>query len=244
MFNPVIIIPCYNHVSALSAVLPRILQFKTAIIIVDDGCDIEQSEKLQQICKSYDCTFIRHDVNRGKGAAMISGFYKAYEMGYTHALQIDSDGQHDTNDIQKFLSASEQQPNALIVGQPVYDDSAPKSRLVGRKITDFWVMVETFNRHMPDAMCGFRVYPLATTVPLLKKLRFLRMGFDIEIMVKIYRSETPLVPIETKVIYPPDGTSNFRVFKDNVFISIMHTYLCVTIPLWQIQRLKRACKRK
>ena len=236
MFHPVIIIPCFNHADAFVTVAKQIDEYKLPVIVVDDGSEKNQSKKLKQICTKHDYIYIKHEKNAGKGAAMVTGFHKAMELGFSNALQIDADGQHDINDIAKFLEIAKQNPNALIVGQPVYDCSAPKSRLIGRKITNFWVAVETLNLHMPDAMCGFRVYPVAETNRILSSLRFMRMGFDIEILVKMYRMGIKIITTETRVIYPQSGVSHFRVWHDNFYISLLHTYLFCGLPWWLLKK--------
>ena len=164
--------------------------------------------------------------NGGKGAAVISGLEKAYEMGFTHALQMDADGQHDADAIPFFLKAAKKHPFDLVAGMPQYDGTVPKSREQGRKITNFWVAVETLSRSIPDSMCGFRVYPIAKVWPVAKKIRTYRMGFDIEILVRLSWAGLKMYFYPIKVKYPEDGVSNFRAFGDNVEISWTHTKLC------------------
>ena len=183
MFRPVIIIPCYNHVNAFAQFAIKISQVGFPVIVVDDGGAPSQSRKLKKICAAHGFRYVHNSKNGGKGRAMKIGFNVARDMGFTHGLQIDADGQHNAADIVRFFALAEKNPNALIVGNPVYDDSAPRARRIGRKVTDFWVAVETLNRHMPDAMCGMRIYPLEDTCAEMEHLRFYRMGFDIEIMV-------------------------------------------------------------
>ncbi|MCR4918106.1 MAG: glycosyltransferase, partial [Alphaproteobacteria bacterium] len=212
------------------------------VIVVDDGSAENQTKKLQHTCNVHDFIYIKRDKNGGKGAAMITGLCKAEELGFSNAIQIDADGQHDINDVETFLNLAKKHPEALIMGQPVYDSSAPKSRLVGRKITNFWVAVECLNRHMPDAMCGFRVYPVKTTTKVLPYVRFLRMGFDIEILVKLYRKGVKIITTEIRVIYPKTGTSNFHIWRDNFYISLLHIYMCFGLPFWLIGKLFRKIK--
>lgn len=236
MFRPVIIIPCFNHADAFVTVAKRLDEHKLPVIVIDDGSEQSQSKKLKQICAKHNYTYIKHNKNAGKGAAMITGLRKAMYLGFSNAIQIDADGQHDINDITKFVKLARQNPKALIVGQPVYDSSAPKSRLIGRKITNFWVTIETLNSHMPDAMCGFRVYPVKETNRILSSLRFMRMGFDIEILVKLYRMGIKIITTETRVIYPESGISHFHVWRDNFYISLLHIYLCFGLPWWLLTK--------
>ena len=157
---------------------------------------------------------------------MQTGYKYALKNNYDVAVQIDADGQHDMEDIPKFLKLSEQNPDALISGVPIYNDSVPKSRLYSRYITHFWVWVETLSFSIIDSMCGFRVYPLKETISLINKEKIgCYMDFDIEVMVKLYWRNVPVLFIKTNVDYPETGLSNFRVFQDNARISWMHTRL-------------------
>ena len=234
MIKPIIIIPCFNHADNFAPVADRLFKFNIPVVVVDDGSTQTQSKKLETICSKYNFFYLKNKKNGGKGAAMLTGFRFAIAQGFSHALQIDADGQHDVRDIPLFLKIATSHPDDLIIGNPVYDESAPKSRLIGRKITNFWVMVETFNKKMPDTMCGFRVYPLKFIVPILKTIKFKRMGFDIEIIVKAYRYGINIISLPTRVIYPKNGVSHFCGFRDNFYISLLHTYLCALIPLWLI----------
>lgn len=235
MIKPVIIVPCFNHGDAFAPVANKLSNFQIPVIVVDDGSTTPQSKKIKQICSKYKFYYIRNKKNGGKGAAMLTGFQFAIKNDFTHALQIDSDGQHDIQDIPLFLKIAKSYPNNLIIGNPVYDESAPRARLIGRKITAFWVMIETLNKNMPDTMCGFRVYPLKLIEPILKTIKFKRMGFDIEIIVKAYRCGIKPISVPTKVIYPENGISHFHTFRDNIYISLLHTYLCCLMPLWLIK---------
>lgn len=241
MFRPVIIIPCYNHSDSFIKIAGTIQKIGIPVIVVDDASIENQSKKLRQICTEHGFEYILNKKNGGKGRAFANGMFYAQKNGYNYAIQVDADGQHDLNDVKKFINTAEQNPYALIVGNPIYDASAPKSRLIGRKITNCCVRLETL-RHMPDAMCGFRGYPMDVTVACLKKLYFYRMGFDIEILVKLYRYGVKIIPIPTRVIYPDDGVSHFKVLRDNFHIAMLHIYLISTMPLWLIKRMFKNAK--
>ena len=236
MKKPVIIVPCFNHADAFVNVADKLSKFKHDVIVVDDGSEKAQSKKIKKICETHKFFYLKNLKNGGKGAAMLTGFQFAIKNGFTHALQIDADGQHEVRDIPLFFKIAKYHPNDLVIGNPVYDESAPRSRLIGRKITNFWVMVETLNKNMPDTMCGFRVYPLKLIEPVLKTIKFKRMGFDIEIVVKAFRKGVKVIAVPTKVVYPESGVSHFHAFRDNFYISLLHTYLCCLIPIWLIKR--------
>ena len=160
MFKPVLIVPYYNHLKEFESFAPQLANLKKDVIFINDGSEKEQTEQVKKICQQYHFFYIEHPVNQGKGAAVKTGIKTAFKQGYTHALQIDSDGQHNINDVDLFLSVAQKNQQSIVNGSPVYDDTAPKSRLIGRKITNFWVAVETGSKKkIADAMCGFRVYP-------------------------------------------------------------------------------------
>lgn len=227
MFNPCLVIPCYNHARHLSEIIDELGSYGLPIIIVDDGgnsIDAEILKVLTDNCTNrYLVTLLE---NKGKGGAVIEGFKVADAQGFTHVLQIDADGQHAMEDIPKFIALAKNNPNALISGAPIYNDSVPKSRLYSRYITHFWVWIETLSFSIVDSMCGFRVYPLKETLRLIHKEKIGHyMDFDIEVMVRLYWQNIPVLFVKTHVNYPESGLSNFRVLQDNVRISWMHTRL-------------------
>ena len=209
----------------VSALLP----FGLPIYITDDGSDEPTEEILQGIAeKNPQVHLARLPVNHGKGAAAMEAMGRAWEDGCTHALQIDADGQHDPSDVPRFLTMADKYPEAVIAGQPVFDQSVPKARLYGRYITHFWVWIETLSFSIKDSMCGFRLYPLKTTIPLIRKVRIpARMDFDIAIIVRLLWNGVPVINIPTRVTYPQDGISHFHTLKDNVRISRTHTLLVI-----------------
>lgn len=224
-FSPCVVIPCYNHGAMMASVLARLAPFNLAVFIVDDGSDEATRLQLEPLLNAQ-VTLIRLAENQGKGAAVMRGLQVAAEAGFSHALQVDADGQHQIEDCPQMLAEARQHPQCLISGQPVYDDSIPTSRLYGRYITHFWVWVETLSFSIRDSMCGFRVYPLAPTLALATRHPLgQRMDFDTEIMVRLYWAGTPSRFIATRVTYPQDGVSHFDALHDNLRISWMHTRL-------------------
>ncbi|MEZ7795909.1 glycosyltransferase [Citrobacter pasteurii] len=226
-FSPCVLIPCYNHGAMMSGVLDRLQPFNLPCIVVDDGSDKATQDQLARLAAEYsNLTLIRLPVNAGKGAAVISGIQAAADAGFSHAVQVDADGQHAIEDIPRLLALAKEHPAALISGQPIYDDSVPRSRLYGRWVTHIWVWIETLSLQLKDSMCGFRVYPVAPTRQLAQRVTLgKRMDFDTEVMVRLYWQGNPSYFIPTRVIYPQDGLSHFDALKDNLRISLMHTRL-------------------
>lgn len=224
-FTPCVLIPCYNHGAMLASVLARLAPFNLPVILVDDGSDATTKQQIAAL-EVPQLRVLTLPHNQGKGAAVIAGMRAAAAAGYSHALQLDADGQHQVEDTPRMLAEAQRYPHCLISGQPLYDASIPKSRLYGRYITHFWVWVETLSFSLKDSMCGFRVYPLAPSLALCDRRPIgQRMDFDTEIMVRLYWQGTPSRFITTRVTYPVSGVSHFDALRDNLRISWMHTRL-------------------
>ncbi|MGL4430285.1 MAG: glycosyltransferase family 2 protein [Silvania sp.] len=226
-FRPCILIPCYNHGAMMASVLQRLAPFALPIILVDDGSDAGTRQELNRLAAdNAQLTLVRLTHNAGKGAAVIRGLKVCAGSGFTHAVQVDADGQHAIEDIPKLLALAARHPQALISGKPVYDASIPRARLYGRWVTHVWVWIETLSLQLKDSMCGFRVYPVAPTLQLANRVSLgKRMDFDIEVMVRLYWQGTTSHFLPTRVTYPQDGVSHFDTLKDNLRISWMHTRL-------------------
>ncbi len=220
------VIPVYNHGGTVGAVAAKLSAQGLPVLLVDDGSEAATAVQLDALAGQDGIRLLRLPHNQGKGAAVIAGMRWAAEQGYTHGLQIDADGQHDALDASRFVAAAEAAPTALICGCPVYDESVPRARLYGRYATHIWVWINTLSFAVRDSMCGFRIYPLATTLPLLAHASMgRRMDFDTEIAVRLVWAGVPVVNQPTRVHYPIGGISHFRVWRDNVLISAMHTRL-------------------
>lgn len=226
-FNLCVVIPCYNHGDGMRQVLSRLQAFQFPCIIVDDGSDEDTRQVLEQLSQHYSkVTLVRLSQNAGKGAAVIRGLYEAQQAGFSHVLQVDADGQHNIEDIPQLVTMSQKYPDALISGQPVYDDSIPAIRRWGRWITHIWVWIETLSWQLKDSMCGFRIYPVDPVLRLASRVRLgQRMDFDTDIMVRLYWQGTTSHFVPTRVIYPQGGISHFNALKDNYYISLMHSRL-------------------
>ncbi len=239
-FRPCLVVPCYNHSRQLRDTLAALAATGLPCLLVDDGSDSDNARALEALADEHDwLELARLQRNRGKGVAVIHGMRLAASRGYTHALQIDADGQHDPADIPALLEAARAEPEALISGRPRYGDDIPRARLYGRYLTHAMVWLQTLSFSIKDSMCGFRVYPLAPTLALLERSRVgRRMDFDTEIMVRLYWQGTPVRFVDTRVVYPPGGVSHFAVLADNLRITAMHTRLVLGM-LWRLPRLLR-----
>jgi len=228
MFKPCIVVPVYNHEHAIGAVVAGLLRHGVPCLLVDDGSAPPCARVLDALVAAHGgrVVLLRLPDNQGKGAAVLAGMREAQALGYSHGLQIDADGQHDVADVPRFLDEARARPAHVIAGHPVYDASVPKARLYGRYATHIWVWINTLSFAIRDSMCGFRVYPLAAVNALAARRRIgRRMNFDTDVLVRLYWDGLDVVNVPTRVHYPADGVSHFRVWRDNVLITAMHTAL-------------------
>ncbi|HET7268130.1 MAG TPA: glycosyltransferase, partial [Oleiagrimonas sp.] len=164
--------------------------------------------------------------NRGKGAAVMAGIAHAGSEGFTHALQVDADGQHDLEDVPRLLALARTHPQQLISGRPGYDDSVPAVRFYCRYLTHALIWLDTLSLTLRDTMCGFRVYPVMPSLVLARRVRIgRRMDFDTDIMTRLYWAGTESLFVPTRVRYPEGGISHFRMVADNARMTWLHLRL-------------------
>ncbi|AZD70883.1 glycosyltransferase family 2 protein [Pseudomonas chlororaphis] len=226
MHNPCAVIPVYNHEAAVPAVVDALLASGLPCVLVDDASSPACSAVLEQLAEREQVFLVKLAVNQGKGGAVMAGLREASRLGFSHALQVDADGQHDLRDVDNFIATSRAHPEALVCGYPQYDASVPKGRFYARYLTHVWVWINTLSLQIPDSMCGFRVYPLPPVLALIDSVKIgRRMDFDTDILVRLAWRNQPMRWLPTQVRYPVDGLSHFRLFHDNLLISSMHARL-------------------
>ncbi|MCC6954097.1 MAG: glycosyltransferase family 2 protein [Deltaproteobacteria bacterium] len=223
------VVPVYNHLGALRETARRLAAFPYDVYFVDDGCTDGSSSELDRIAAENLRFHVIHRArNGGKGLAVVDGARAAVAAGFTHAVQIDADGQHNIEDLLLFIRASEHEPSALVLGAPIFDDSAPKARLWGREISNVLSRLQTrFAREGAapvDVLCGYRCYPLRELLVVAPRVGA-RMDFDIDVLVRLSWRGVPIRNVPTKVTYPSDGVSHFRYLGDNISLIGLHTRL-------------------
>ena len=173
--------------------------------------------------------------NAGKGAAVLHGMQQAAAAGYTHVLTMDSDGQHPADLIPAFMQASLSRPDAMILGRPVFDASAPLLRVRGRRVSNWWTNLETLGAGVADSLYGFRVYPVAALVAVMQRQPWMRrFDFDTEAVVRLAWAHVKPINLDAPVKYlraDEGGVSHFRYGRDNLLLSWMHTRLMLEFVL-------------
>jgi glycosyltransferase involved in cell wall biosynthesis len=228
-----VVIPIYNHKDTIEEVVKGLSPLGLACLVVDDGSDAATRIVLDALPARYPWVEVVHRAqNGGRGAALRDGYRAAAERGFSHALQIDADGQHDPADAGALVAAARTDPTAVVLGRPVFDDSAPRSRLYGRRVSQGIVWAYTASRAIQDPLCGFRCFPLAATLRVLDNHRLgNRMDFDPEIVVRLAWYGVRVINVPTRVRYFADGLSHFRFGRDNVLIARAYVRLflaCLT----------------
>jgi glycosyltransferase involved in cell wall biosynthesis len=239
-FRPCVVIPTYDNPLTIGTVVEGARAHLPDVLIVDDGSGDEGRRAIDAIVSAGHARVARREHNGGKGAAVKTGLRTARDLGFTHALQLDADGQHDLGDIPRFLALASENPGSAVLGHPVYDATMPRGRQAAHELTNFWTRVETGGRHIVDPQCGYRVYPLDAAIGAAPVGN--RMDFDIEIAVRLVWAGVPIINVPTRVRYLPreaGGVSHFRLVRDNLAITLMHVRLVVGSIFRRLGRLWR-----
>ena len=225
-----VLIPSYNTGDKVFETVRVARQYWNPIWIVVDGSTDGTDERLRQMAAND--AGLRVYVlpqNRGKGAAILHGLREAVASGFTHALTMDSDGQHPADHIPEFMAIARANPDALILGKPVFDASAPRVRVVGRRVSNGWANLETLWMGIGDSLFGFRIYPIEPLLHVMQKNRWMRrFDFDPEAAVRLcWHNVRPInVPAPVKYLRRDEGgVSHFNYLRDNILLTWMHARL-------------------
>lgn len=209
------LIPIFDHGATIEKVVSELPPDLTCLI-VDDGSGEATREALQRMAGARaNAQVVRRDRNGGKGAALKTGYETARSRGFTHVVQLDADRQHRASDVPRFIAAMRAHPNALVLGVPEFDASAPLARIYARQISRGLVWLACLSRAVPDPLCGFRGVPLAPALTVIGSSRTGDwMDFEPDLAVRMVWHGTPIATLPTRVIYPPDGISHFSIARD------------------------------
>jgi glycosyltransferase involved in cell wall biosynthesis len=214
--KPCVLIPCYEHGEPLRAVLESLEPYALPCLVVDDGSGPETQARLDAIAR--DLPFVRiarFAPNRGKGAVLKEGFRWAASLGFTHAVCLDADGQHDASAVPEFLEAMRKDPEALVLGDPIFDASAPRARIWARQLSRAAVWLATLSFEIRDPLCGMRGIPLAAALRVMQAADVgTRMEFDPKFAVLCVFDGVPIRNVRVHVVYPVGGLSHFDVGRD------------------------------
>jgi len=237
-----VIIPTYNNVQTIGQVVQDVMSYCNQLIIVDDGCIDGTLDVLHSLSQSIHV--VSYQPNRGKGHALVAGFKKAKELGYTHAITIDADGQHFADDIPRLIAEMERCPQAIIVGcRNLTEKNMPRQNTFANRFSNFWFRLQT-GINLSDTQSGYRLYTLSS----LRGLSLITSRYEAELELLVFAAwaGVQVCSVPVKVYYPPveERVSHFRPVYDFVRISILNTILCVAALVYGYpRRLVRSIKR-
>ena len=243
-----VLIPSYNPGPKVrETVLGARAQWNPVWVVVDGSTDGSAALLQRMADEDRGLKVLLLPQNSGKGSAVLHGLRRAAQEGFTHALTMDSDGQHPAHLIPAFMQQSQQQPEAMVLGKPVFDAGAPRLRVNGRKVSNFWANLETLWNGIGDSLYGFRVYPIAPLARIMQRQRWMRrFDFDPEAVVRLSWSGVPALNIDAPVRYfqaSEGGVSHFKYLRDNTLLTWMHTRLflgfVLRLPLLIWRKLAR-----
>ncbi len=242
-----VLIPSYNTGALVCTTVREAREHWNPVWVVVDG-STDASAAALQVMAAADPGLRVHVLpqNAGKGAAVLHGLRLAQAVGYTHALTMDADGQHPAALIPAFMQASMARPEAMILGRPVFDASAPLLRVRGRRVSNAWTNLETLGAGVADSLYGFRVYPVAALAAVMQRQPWMRrFDFDTEAVVRLAWRGVKPINLDAPVKYlsaEEGGVSHFRYGRDNLLLTWMHTRLMLEfllrLPLLLARRLR------
>lgn len=240
-----VLIPSYNPGPAVLTTVQAARAQWPVVWVVDDGSNDGSTASLQELAASDPgLHLIVLPRNSGKGAAVLAGLEAAATAGFTHVLTMDADGQHPAALIPDFMAASQAAPAAMILGKPVFGPEAPALRVNGRKVSNGWANFETLWMGIGDSLYGFRVYPIAPLMRIMRGRRWMRrFDFDPEAVVRLCWAGVQPINKDAPVRYlsaEEGGVSHFRYLRDNLLLTWMHTRLFLgflgRLPLLLLRR--------
>lgn len=244
-----VLIPSYNTGERLFSTVAAARAQWSPVWVVIDGSTDGTGERLQAMAATDPGLRVwLLPENQGKGSAVLHGLRMAEQAGYTHALAMDSDGQHPADLIPTFMQASIARPDTMVLGRPIFDASAPLLRVRGRRISNGWTQLETLFAGIGDSLYGFRIYPVDALIRVMERQPWMRrFDFDTEAVVRLAWGGVKPVNIDAPVKYlsaAEGGVSHFNYVRDNILLSWMHARLMLEFVLRLPQLLYRRVLRK
>jgi len=226
-----VLIPSYNTgTKLLETVAAARSQWRPVWVVIDGSTDGTGEALAERAQWDAELRVLCRPENGGKGAAVLDGLREAESAGFTHILVMDADGQHPASSIRRFMALSASRPQAMVLGVPLFDDTAPRIRVIGRKVSNTLAWIESLGA-VRDSLFGFRVYPIAPLRRAMEAGRFMRrFDFDVEAAVRLCWNGAPVINVPAPVRYfraAEGGISHFRYARDNLLLAGMHARLLI-----------------
>jgi glycosyltransferase involved in cell wall biosynthesis len=240
----VVLIPSYNTGSRLFGTIADVRRCDLPVIVVIDGSSDGTGEALVRLAADDPALFVCIlPRNEGKGAAVLHGLRVARTKGFTHALTMDADGQHSTAHIGTLIALSLAHPECVVLGQPLFDASAPRIRILGHKVANFCTSRLTQRGAIADSLFGFRVYPIGPLIETFARtIGMRRFDFDSEAAIRLHWQGVRPINVVTPVRYfrrDEGGISHFKYLRDNLLLAAMYCRLSAELLARTTSRLLR-----
>lgn len=216
--STIVIIPTYNNPQTIKEVVKDVQNHNLPVLVIDDGSDIN-IESLFTSKEKEGVIFVTHEVNKGKGMAIISGTKKAKELGFTNVLSIDGDGQHLASEAQKLIDIYED--NYIVIGARNFDlEHVPNGSKFGRWFSNMWARWDT-GENITDSLSGYRIYPISILDLEIKTTRY---DWEMEVIVKHADKGGKIKEVIIECYYPTpeERVSHFNKFGDTMAIVWVH----------------------
>jgi glycosyltransferase involved in cell wall biosynthesis len=225
-----VLIPSFNSGAMVARVALDALDWWRPVWVVIDASTDGSGAEVEALSRSEPgLRVIVLPENAGKGGAVLAGMRAALAEGFTHAVVMDADGQHRSEDLPEFVRLSEANPGAMILGEPIFGSEAPRERVSGRRVGNWWANLETLWGGIRDSLFGYRVYPIGPSVAILESIRTARrFDFDTELAVRLYWAGVRPINLRVPVVYPArseGGVTHFRYLRDNLLLIGTHARL-------------------
>ena len=181
------LIPTYDNPTTVARVVEDVRRHLADVLVIDDGSAAPGRQVVADLAAAGACALLVRPRNGGKGDALRAGLSWAQEHGYDYAVSIDADLQHDAADIPRLLARVDPGRETLVIGQPIFDESAPLLRRLALQITVFWVMVETLGRKVGDPLCGYRVYPVAASLRTRTRANAMEARLPVRLQIQAHK---------------------------------------------------------
>jgi len=222
-----VVIPSYNSGPRLEQTVREVMAVWQPVIVVNDGSTDGSADNVVRLAQTEPGLHVlAQPRNTGKGAAVFAAFNYAVDRGLTHAAVFDADGQHEAGDLPAFMRASQENPLALVMGEPQFGDDAPTAHILGHGIADFFAKIAAMRPHLGDSLFGMRVYPMLAAIRAMKRMRGgRRFDFDTQMAVRLPWLGVPSMNLPASVRYAPERPRHFRYLRDNLLLWRVHCWL-------------------
>jgi glycosyltransferase involved in cell wall biosynthesis len=189
------VIPCFNEARSISRLVVEVRRYVPQIVVIDDG----STDATARLAAERGAIVLSHQRRQGKGAALCSGLSYLEARGFSWALTLDGDGQHDPSDIPAFLDRAALGDTGLVAGDRMIN---PEGMPPVRRLANHWMskrLSHLSGQHLPDSQCGYRLLRLDVWSQL--RVRTRHFETESEMLIGFIHAGQKIAFVPVKVIY-------------------------------------------